>query len=126
MQLWVYLYCIGFHQMLCRFEVAFALYALNLSQQTGKELAKGLVVIYLDVVLAISLCYLYDTIGMLITPVGYQCTIAHVGFLYVVSKLNANILGHHAIHDVGVVIRLISLFIRRQAQFHEFLVSYIV
>ena len=57
---------------------------------------------------------------------GYQGTIAHVGFLNLSAWLDTNQLSHQAIHDVAVILRLICLCIRHKTKVDQFLIGNIV
>ena len=57
---------------------------------------------------------------------GDERTVAHVGFLNLVTGLDAYQLRHQAIHDIGIVLGLISLGIGQESQVDEFLVSHVI
>ena len=63
---------------------------------------------------------------MLHHPPGYQRTVAHVGFLYLVAFLDADGLGEQTVHQITVILSLVCLIIRSQTQFYQFMVSYII
>ena len=57
---------------------------------------------------------------------GDEGTVAHVSFLNLVTGLDAYQLCHQAIHDIRIVLGLISLGIGQESQVDEFLVSHII
>ena len=57
---------------------------------------------------------------------GYQGTVTHVRLLQLVTWGDTYQLRHQAVHHIGIILRLIRLFIRHQAQLYQFLVGNIV
>ena len=126
MELCIDIHGVAFHQFACSKEVAFALDALHFSQQLSEELSEGFVIVDEQECLPVAADERDGTFRVFVNPVGNECTITHVGFLYLIARLNAHELGHQSIEHIRVVLRLISLVIRQQSQFHELLVGDVV
>ena len=67
-----------------------------------------------------------DGIAVLIAPMGDEGTITHVSLLYLMSWCDTYQLGHQTVHHIGVILRFICFLIRRQTQFHQFVIRYII
>ena len=63
---------------------------------------------------------------MLQSPVGDERTITHVSLFYLVALLDADALGEQTIHQIGIVLCLVSLVIRSQAKLHQLVVGDII
>ena len=57
---------------------------------------------------------------------GDEGTVAHVSFLDLMTRLDAYQLRHETIHDIRIILGLISLRIRQQSQVDKFLVSHVI
>ena len=57
---------------------------------------------------------------------GNQRTVSHVCLFYLIAWRNTYQLGHQTIHHIGIILCLIGLAIRQQAEFYEFRVGDIV
>ena len=57
---------------------------------------------------------------------GDEGTVAHVCLLNLTARLDTDELSQQAVHHVAVVLRLICLPMRQQAQFHQLVVRHIV
>ena len=57
---------------------------------------------------------------------GYQRPIAHVGFLYLMTGLDAHQLRHQTVHDIGIIGGLIGFGIGQEAQVDELLVGHVI
>ena len=57
---------------------------------------------------------------------GYECPITHVGFLYLMPRLDAYQLRHQAVHDIGIIGGLIGFGIGQKAQVDELLVGHVI
>ena len=57
---------------------------------------------------------------------GYERPIAHVGFLYLMTGLDAHQLRHQTVHDIGIIGGLVGFGIGQEAQVDELLVSHVI
>ena len=57
---------------------------------------------------------------------GNEGTIAHVGFLYLMTGLDAHQLRHQTVHDIGIIGGFVGFGIGQEAQVDEFLVSHVI
>ena len=125
MQLRIHLHGITLHQLSGCLEITFTLDALNLCQQSGYQFSKLLIIRDFNEGFAIAL-HQSDHVAVLITPMGNEGPVTHVGFFYLTTWRDADQLRHQSIHHIGIILRLISLTIRRQSQLHQLLISDII
>ena len=125
MEVGIHLHGILLNQLAGSLEVPFTLDTLYLCQQTGKELAQLLIVGNLHISLSVPFHQL-DDITLLVTPMGYERPVPHVGLFYLMTRLYADELCHQSIHDIGIILRLIGILVRDKSQFDQFLISDIV
>ena len=59
-------------------------------------------------------------------PLGYEGSVAHVGFFIVRAFLDAYCLGEQAIHNICIVTCLVGLHIWNKAKVEEFLICYVI
>ena len=57
---------------------------------------------------------------------GYECPIAHVGFLNLMTGLDAHQLRHQTVHDIGIIGGLVGFCIGQEAQVDELWVSHVI
>ena len=145
MQGWVDVHGIFLHQLAGRLIITLALDTLNLSKQFSKQMAELPVIIHLHIgsggydislsilqgILGRSIAHLFchqlhGTLGMLQRPPGYEGTVSHVRLLNLVALLDADGLGEQSVHQITVILRLVSLVVRSQSQFHQLVVGYII
>ena len=145
MQFRINIHGILLNQQAGSLEITLALDALNFSKQLAEEMAELGIIINLHIslrrndialtvlqnilgrsIVHIHLHQFHSTLGMLHHPPGYQRTVAHVGFLYLVAFLDADGLGEQTVHQITVILSLICLIIRSQTQFYQFMVGYII
>ena len=119
MQFRFYFHCVCFHHSAGCLEIALALDALDFVQQLSEEFTELFVVIHLHV----SLSVLFHEFGHLVgstlleCPFGYQLTVTHMGFFYIVTQLDTYQLSHQSVHHVRIIFSLISIVVRSQSQF---------
>ena len=122
----IHLYTVGLHQQACGFIVPFALDALHLGQQCAEGGTEGRVVGDLHIGLSFPLHHFGSFRRMGQCPSGDERPVAHVGFFYLVARLNADKLGYQSVHHVGVILCLIGFLAGKQAQLQHLLVGDIV
>ena len=126
MQVGIDLDGIALYQLTGSVEVALTLDALDLCQQTSKERAQGLIVGDAHEGFAFAFLHLDNAPTLFIAPMGYQRTVAHVGLLYLATGFDADELRHQTVHDIAIVLCLVSLIIGQQSQLHELMVGNII
>ena len=68
----------------------------------------------------------HGSLGMLQRPPGNEGTVSHVRLLYLVTLLDSDSLGEQTVHQITVILRLVSFIIRSQPQLNQLMVSHIV
>ena len=116
---------IGLHQPTGSLIIALALDTLHLCQQSGYQPAQLLIVGNLHIRLSFALHQL-DGITVLVAPMGNEGTITHVGLFYLMTRCDTYQLGHQTVHHIGVILRFIRFLIRRQTQFHQFVIRHVI
>ena len=132
MHLGVYLHSVGFYKFTRTFVVAFALDALNLSEEIAKEMTHLGIVIDANKGFAF-LSHQFNTgfsgllrLGLFEHPVSNQSAVAHVGFFDSVAGFDAHQLGKRSVLDVTIIGGFVSVHVRSESEFYEFGISQIV
>ena len=101
---------------------------LYLGKQPAKQVTHFLIIVYHDVRLPILLYQFHNLLRrtFLVHPAGYELTVAHMGFFYIVTRLDTYKLCHQTIHQIGVVLSLISIRTWSKPQFHQLRVGHVV
>ena len=128
MQFGIDLHGIVLDQLACAFEVARRLDTLDFGQQFAEESTHLGIVVHHHVGLAVLLLQFDHLVGssLLVHPAGDEGTVAHVGFLNLVTRLDAHQLGHQAVHQVGIELSLVGIGIRQKSQLNQFGVGYVI
>ena len=110
-------HAVPFHQVACRFVVAFAFDALYLAEQKAEQLAEPLIVADADVCFPVTFYKFGHSFfpAMPEGPPGDEGAVAHVGFFDVPSRFDAYHLGQQPVHHVAVILCLVGFGIGCQS-----------
>ena len=145
MQVWIDIHGILLYQLACCLEITLALDSLNLCKEFSEKMTELPVIIHLHIgaggydislsilqgILGRSIAYFFrnqfhGSLGMLQRPPGNEGTVSHVRLLYLVTLLDSDSLGEQTVHQITVILRLVSFIIRSQPQLNQLMVSHIV
>ena len=92
-----------------------------------------MIVIYHDVGLAVTLHHLYDILAslslplaMLVCPIGYKGTVAHVCLLNLIAQLDTHNLCEQTVLHLTDIACLVGLSIGQKTKFNHLLVGKVV
>ena len=124
----IHFHTVGLNQLAASLVVTLALDALHLGEQLCEQATQFLVVIDADIGLTVTLHVLDDIVllAMLIAPLADELAVTHVGLLDILARNDAGQLGHQTIHDILVILSLISIHVGENAKFHQLRIGKII